>query len=369
MENKTLTVLLVEDNVAEATLLQELLLMEDSDAFTFSHVASLSEALTVLNKQHFDVVLLDLLLPDSWGLVTFRELHRSAPEELPIIVLSGMDDEELAVAAVREGAQDYLVKKRVDGETLKRAIRYAIERKQIEETLRRRTSELKLRNEELDAFAHTVAHDLRSPLSLILNFGELLLEDREKIIDPELVRYVELMMQYGDKMSDIIDELLLLSSVRRSEVETHPLAMDEIVTDVLKRVAHLIDQTDAQITRPHGWPTALGYAPWIEEVWFNYLSNALLYGGTPPEITLGSTVECEGRIRFWITDAGPGIPPEKQQALFRPFTQLSQAKTGGHGLGLSIVRRIIDKLGGEVGVESAVDRGSTFYFILPSTES
>jgi signal transduction histidine kinase len=366
MQNKTLKILLIEDSVPEALLLQERLSAENAASFAFTHVTTLAEALEALGSGDFDVVLLDLLLPDSWGLVTFQDVHERAPEDVPIIVLSGVEDEELAVEAVRDGAQDYLVKKRVDGYLLSRAIRYAIERKQIEEALRRRTIELKSRNEELDAFAHTVAHDLRSPLSLVVNFAELLLEEQEKIVDPELVRYIELIMQYGDKMSTIVRELLLLSSVRSSDVEQHPLEMAGIVQSVLVRLEHLIQDKGAHITLPERWPTAMGYAPWIEEVWFNYLNNALLYGGEPPEVTFGSSVLPTGHVRFWITDQGPGIPQEKQVELFRPFTQLSQAKTGGHGLGLSIVRRIIDKLGGEVGVESAVGQGSTFYFILPA---
>jgi signal transduction histidine kinase len=120
------------------------------------------------------------------------------------------------------------------------------------------------------------------------------------------------------------------------------------------------------------WPKALGYAPWIEEVWVNYLSNAIKYGGRPPRVELGAAVQAGGStpptVRFWSQDDGPGLTPEEQARLFVPFTRLAQGKAKGHGLGLSIVRRIVEKLGGEVGVESegVPGQGSLFFFTLPA---
>jgi signal transduction histidine kinase len=130
----------------------------------------------------------------------------------------------------------------------------------------------------------------------------------------------------------------------------------------------LIQQYHAEICRPGAWPAAVGYAPWIEEVWINYLSNALKYGGQPPVVELGADVQDDDWIRFWVRDNGPGILPDDQARLFTPFTRLSQVDLEGHGLGLSIVRRIVEKLGGEVGMESdTTGSGSLFYFTLPAT--
>ena len=117
---------------------------------------------------------------------------------------------------------------------------------------------------------------------------------------------------------------------------------------------------------------ALGYGPWIEEVWVNYLSNALKYGGspsTPPQIELGAEAQPDGLVRFWLRDHGPGIPAESQAHLFTQFTRLDQVRAQGHGLGLSIVRRIVEKLGGQVGVISQVGQGSTFFFALPGANA
>jgi signal transduction histidine kinase len=134
-------------------------------------------------------------------------------------------------------------------------------------------------------------------------------------------------------------------------------------------------QATVQMVNATAWPVARGYGPWVEEVWANYISNAVKYGGQPPRIELGATPlppaneSGEGRVRFWVRDNGPGITPEDQARLFTPFTRLDQVRAAGHGLGLSIVRRIVEKLGGEVSVESQVGQGSTFSFTLPAAPS
>jgi len=117
---------------------------------------------------------------------------------------------------------------------------------------------------------------------------------------------------------------------------------------------------------PDEWPLAVGYGPWIEEVWANYINNAIKYGGEPPCVRLGATAQPDGTIRFWVSDNGAGLSEEEQARLFTPFTRLDQVRARGYGLGLSIVRRIMDRLGGEVGVESRDGEGSVFSFVLPA---
>jgi signal transduction histidine kinase len=113
----------------------------------------------------------------------------------------------------------------------------------------------------------------------------------------------------------------------------------------------------------------MGYAPWIEEVWMNYISNGIKYGGKPPRLELGAECLSGGAVRFWIRDNGVGVAPAQQSQLFVPFSRLHQIRAQGHGLGLSIVQRIVNKLGGEVGVESDGEHGSLFFFTLPTGES
>ena len=244
------------------------------------------------------------------------------------------------------------------------------ERKLAEEMLRRYAAELKVRNEELDAFAHTVAHDLKNPIGLVMGYADLLLKDRAVALDHDLVESLQIVARIGRKMNNIVDELLLLAQVRNEEVQTEPLDMGSLVDQARQRLTHVIQESGAEIILPPAWPTASGYGPWIEEVWANYLSNALKYGGHPPCVELGAIGQPDGQVRFWVRDYGPGLTQEQQTRLFVPFTRLNRT-CKGHGLGLSIVRRIIEKLGGQVGVESAgvPSQGSLFYFTLPAVST
>ncbi len=220
---------------------------------------------------------------------------------------------------------------------------------------------------ELDAFTGTVAHDLKNPLMVITGYSEMLYDDLVKSGPKKAVQLAQEIVQAGDKTSRIIDELLLLASVRRQDVTLRPLDMAAIVAESQKRLVALAMERDAQIVVPDSWPEALGYAPWVEEVWANYLSNAITYGGTPPVVELGATQD-EDYVRFWVQDNGNGVGPEAQSLLFKEFSRLNSIRVTGHGLGLSIVQRIMDKLGGDVGIESTgrPGEGSLFYFVLPA---
>jgi len=235
--------------------------------------------------------------------------------------------------------------------------------KEAEENLQRQVA-------ELHAFSHTVAHDLKNPLGLITAYTDLLLEEIEEgATERELLdHHARVILQTSLKMATIIDELLLLASVRiLPEVNLKELDTGAVVGQALSRLADTIVEQQAELIVPEEWPMAKGYAPWIEEVWVNYISNALKYGGRPPRIELGATPDARGRVRFWVRDNGEGLSQEEQALLFTQFTRLYQVRAEGHGLGLSIVRRIMDKLGGEVGVESEPGRGSEFFFILPGS--
>lgn len=216
---------------------------------------------------------------------------------------------------------------------------------------------------ELDAFAHTVAHDLKNPLSVIIGLSELVTERLRELGDEETAELAGDQLNMAFKIVRIVDELLLLASVRSEEVKLGVLEMGVIVAEARLRLSREIEQSGAEIVLPDSWPAALGYAPWVEEVWANYLSNAIKYGGAPPHIELGATREGD-LIRFWVKDDGPGIPLAEQEHLFAEFNRLGARGRSGHGLGLSIVKRIVERLGGSVGVGSAPGQGSTFSFTL-----
>ncbi|HOU14769.1 MAG TPA: HAMP domain-containing sensor histidine kinase [Anaerolineae bacterium] len=245
-----------------------------------------------------------------------------------------------------------------------------LERAQAEEALRRRTQELESRNEELNAYAHTVAHDIKAPLATIIGFSELLEKHHKQYPEDKLSYYLGVLARNGRKITNIVDELLLLASVREVDtLEVESLDMAVVVDEALQRLSDLIANAQPEIVIPDAWPAAIGYGPWIEEVWTNYISNAIKYGGASPRVELGATSIGNSHIQFWVRDNGKGLTPEEQARLFTPFTRLNQISARGHGLGLSIVRRIVEKLDGQVGVESEVGQGSTFFFTLPSAQT
>ncbi len=248
-------------------------------------------------------------------------------------------------------------------------IAVAIHNRQLE-TQRRTAEEAQAKLiEDLDAFAHTVGYNLREPLALVIGYTELLKEQAR--LPEELQEYLNSIARNGHKLSNIIDELQLLTGVRKAEVHLMPLNMARVVAEVQQRLAYLIQEYQAKIIVSEYWPVALGHKPWVEEVWSNYISNAIRYGGQPPRVQVGATLQSDGMVRFWVKDNGPGLSKEEQAQLFKEFTHLNQVQVKGYGLGLSIVRRIITKLGGQVRVESEgiPGKGSIFSFTLPQALS
>ncbi len=244
------------------------------------------------------------------------------------------------------------------------------ERKQAQARLQVYAKELEARNSELDTFAHMVAHDLKNPINAILGYGEMLLEDAGPHCTDMQRDMLQEIVHSAGRMTSIIEELLVLSSLHHiKEIGQTELDMALIVAEVQGRLRYMIETAHATINVPETWPRAMGYSAWVEEIWANYISNAIKYGGQPPQVTLGATDLGNGWIRFWVKDNGPGIAPEDHVRLFVPFTRMDQIRARGHGLGLSIVRQIVERMGGEVGVESEPGAGATFYFTLRAAAS
>ncbi len=329
------------------------------------------EAVELTGRLVPDIVLMDLQMPDPEtgrddrlaGLKAARQIQTQCPT--PVIMLTAHESAELLQRVTEAGVGAYLVKPVMDN-SLERAITVALARFQDLIEVRRLNADLKARNEELDAFAHTVAHDLKTPLVNLIGYAELLEADYEGKLEPEVSSCLRSIAKNGRKMDNIVEELLLLAGVRQAEnVAIEPLEMGIIVREAQGRLQDMIKAQGAEIQTPTEWPAAMGYGPWIEEVWVNYLSNAIKYGGRPPRVELGADPPAEGLVRFWVQDNGFGLTSEERARLFTPFTRLDQVRAKGHGLGLSIVRRIMERLGGEVGVYRQVGEGSIFSFSLP----
>ena len=224
---------------------------------------------------------------------------------------------------------------------------------------------LQERTEALDAFAHTVAHELNSTLGVVVGASELVRDAHQELAPDRLHECLEMIARNARKMSDIVNELLLLATLRTEEVRVTPLDTGRIVQEVLRRLSYDIQERGAKIVVAERFPVAQGYVPWVEEIWYNYISNALKYGGSPPHVELGGSEQDNGSVRFWVRDNGAGLTVEQQTQLFSPAVRLDPRAIAGHGLGLSIVRRIVQKLNGQVGVESQIGQGSVFSFTLP----
>lgn len=219
----------------------------------------------------------------------------------------------------------------------------------------------------LDAYARTVAHDLKNPVSVISGYLELAQIAIEKYPENDkLVSYLDRAKRGTETMTGIINSLLLLATLRQTDSLTfNPLNMLGIIKSVLDRLELTIAQTQAIIELPESLPIALGYANWVEEIWLNYLSNAIKYGGTPPLIRI-SSISTETHILYRVHDNGVGLQPEERKALFKDFSRLKRHEDKeGHGLGLVIVRQMVERMSGSVAVESEVGKGSTFSFSLP----
>ncbi|MCP4699926.1 MAG: response regulator [Gammaproteobacteria bacterium] len=374
------TLLIVDDTPTNLRVLVNYLL-----TLGFSvHVArNGKEALQRVRYAPPDLILMDVRMPEMDGFETCRRLKADETTcDIPVIFMSALVETVDKMKGFEAGAVDYITKPFQREEvaariythlTLKRQAQI-LERQQQDlmrqkQEIEQKNFELQQQNAELDAFAHTVAHDLKTPVNLIVNSHEFLANIVADRLKHEELAFFQYAAQGARKTVSIINSLLLLASVRRpGEVTMRPLDMAAIIKQVQNDLSYMIQKYCGQISMPASWPSAVGYASWIEEVWMNYISNALKYGGAPPRLELGAVPEENGLVRFYVHDNGPGLSPEEQSRLFVPFTRIGQVRVEGHGLGLSIVHRIIEKCGGSTGVESRPGQGSTFYFTLPAAK-
>jgi signal transduction histidine kinase len=229
-------------------------------------------------------------------------------------------------------------------------------------------AELELSNAELDAFSHTVAHDLRRPLTHVVSYANLIRQIGKDQLTPETAEFLVRIEKSAMKMSEMIQGLLMLAQLRQTGEIIEPVQMFEVVTAAVQRIQPDIQKRGVQVNVEQPIPDALGYAPWLEEVLANLISNAVQYIGQEnpaPTITIRAETLNDGPVRYEVIDNGLGIPPEHQPHLFDMLTRFHTGESSGTGLGLSIVKRIINKLDGSVGAESQPGHGSTFWFTLP----
>ena len=358
-ESQTIRVLVVDDDKFVLESIIQLLLLRNYEVV--GRAANGIQAIEVVQKTRPDIVLMDIKMPIMGGIEAAQQIYTLF--DIPVILLTAYDTPELIQDAQNAGVMGYLIKPS-DPSDMERTITIAIAR-------HKDTQHLRLLNAELKAYAYTVAHDLKNPLMQVIGYTELLLLDQgDGILTSDKMRQYGMSIMTGSlRMKNTINELLLLAEARDRNITTKTLDMEQIVSDVVDSLSMLLDNSHGTVELPETWPDAVGYAPWITEVWNNYIINAVKYGGKPPLLILGSKDLTDGFVMFWVKDNGPGIPADKHSRLFTAFETLHETTSAiGTGLGLSIVKRIIDRLGGTVGVESTgiEGEGSLFYFTLPA---
>lgn len=357
------TLLIVDDMPANLSVLFEFL---DRAGFEVLVAQDGRRALQKAEYAKPDLILLDVMMPGMDGFQACEILKsQDTTREIPVIFMTALTETVDKVRGFSLGAADYITKP-IQHEELLARVRAHL-------AVHRLQRQLSARNEELDTFSRTVAHDLKNPLNVVINYVEEMLDDYPpgSLVDQHGAEILYKAAQGGRKMIGIINALLTLAgSSRGMEVAFSRLDMAALIRQVREeRLSQLLAQTGGTLDVPDTWPEAHGFAPWVEEVWANYLSNALKYGGTPPRVTITAQTQDNGMVRFAVRDNGPGIDAAARAKLFTPFTRLDTERAEGHGLGLSIVRQVVTKLGGEVGVERAPGEGSEFFFTLPSSSS
>jgi len=343
-------ILLIEDNPADSDLIEDMLSDVDEQQFEIVTATLLSSALELLAEKDIDIVLCDLSLPDSQGLETFFAVRDKARKK-PIIVLSGLSDETVALKAVQEGAQDYLVKGMVDANLLVRAIRYAIERNRM--------------LVEIDGFAHTVSHDLKGPLTAIKVSSEtiekILRLPEDATLRDNLEKLLQIMTNNVDKASALIADLLKLAEAGQTPTELQDVDIREIVDAVLADLAGDLSDAGVKVEVGEGLGTVGANPTHIYQVFLNLVSNAIKHNDNPSpviEITSGGLDEYERHL-YRVRDNGPGIAVDVIGTIFVPFTK---GESGGTGIGLSIVEKIVKVYGGWI--QATNDGGACFDFAL-----
>ncbi len=388
-DSRARTILLVEDEEIEVELIRRIF-KDDSLEWEIFNVSSLKEALKWLDENKSpSLIIADYFLPDGSGLDLLKEvMGREKREITPLIIMtkhSKHSTEQLVVRSLKSGAVDYVVKSLRELQNLpwtaKRALlewEQAVKLKQAEEEAKEEEYMKDLERAKLDLadFAHTVSHDLRVPLRSVQAFTTLILEDYGDTLDERVREYLEKVREAGERMSALIKDILTLSRVGREFIEVETVDLNELIEEVKKDLKAIIEERGGEVVAEE-LPTISTQRVWMKELFMNLIDNGLKFNksGKPTvEVSYeGREREREKRKRggkekeylFKIKDNGIGIEEEYQSRIFNLSERLQPQEYEGTGLGLNICQKIVDKLGGNIWVESKTGKGSTFFFTIP----
>ena len=333
-------------------------------AFDVKYADRLEVAMEYVGQNEADVILLDLGLPDSQGLDTLKRFYAEVPE-LPIVVLTGLNDEMIGAQAVNEGAQDYLIKGQVDAHLLRRTIRYAIERKQAKERERRLQLQLDLstRLASLGLMVEGIAHEINNPLSSVIGFAQMLTYED---IPENTKDDVKMINENAQRVADIMKNLLTFA--KQQNLQRTYINVNDIIRTNLQMRAYPLESSNITITTElyPALPSTMADATLLQQAFLNLIINAetaMKQAHGKGRLFIKTTL-INDTIQISFTDDGPGINESNLIHLFDPF--FSTRRVGqGTGLGLSVCYGIINEHNGQIYVQSQLGKGAVFTVELP----
>ena len=382
-------ILTVDDSL---TYLHEVAAQLRQEGYDVIPARSGEEALELLSVQPVDCILLDLVMPGLSGQETCRRIKGSAAwRDIPLIMHTALDEQAVMIEGINAGADDYIAKSS-DLEVLCARVRAQLRRKQFEDENRsireqllqkevevvaansarelaeiRATfvDELKNKNIELEAFSYSVSHDLRAPLRSIDGFSKLLLDGYASQLDAKGQDYLHLVRQSAQRMGELIDDLLLLSRVSRADLSREQIDLSEIARGISEELKK--QDPDRNVKWCIEDQLLVEADTGLMRVAFeNLLGNAWKFTAkvSAPRIEVGKDQQRDAV--FFVRDNGAGFNMEYAEKLFSPFHRLhTESEFAGTGIGLATVHRIVDRHGGRIWADSALDHGATFYFTIP----
>ncbi|MFN7138441.1 MAG: response regulator [Limisphaerales bacterium] len=351
-------VLLVEDNAAHSSLIEKYLGRCKRDRFICTLTPNLKTAVDILESRSFDVILLDLSLPDSHGKATFERVFGTFPGT-PIIVLTAMEEERVGKELVQAGAQDFVSKVDLSEAILSHTIRYAIERSKFRSAIEARSVKLQELVLQLETFSYTVVHDLRAPLRSILGFADAI-ESEERLTATGL-NYLERIKASAFRMDRLIQDVLSFARTAQTEPRLEIVDLESVIEDVWQDYLSG-SNTDVRITVEKPLQKVSGNYALLVQCLSHLFNNALKFVGAGQKPVVRVWTEKSGSVvQIKVQDQGIGIPQELIGKVFEPFQRVHpQAQYSGSGIGLAITRKAVQNMGGQIRVESEVGRGSTF---------
>ena len=370
MKEKALQILLVEDNAGDARLLQEMFRTEKADSFELTHYLRMGEAMIHLAKGGVDIILLDLGLPDAHGLDTVRRAHEVAPN-VPMIVLTGLDDETLAAAAMKEGAQDYLIKGQIENRALPRALRHAIERHRMQsEADQIKKMQLQLK----DDFLSHVSHELRSPLTAIYQFGTILADGLAGETKPEQQEYLQIILRNVGQLQSMIDDLLEATRAQTGKfvIETQCVSVSDAIIDAANTLQGAASAKEIALSFDLSAPVPSAFADptRLRQILLILLDNAIKFTPHGGAVKIQARVYEKDRtlVLLEVSDSGCGVHLDMTERIFDRLYQVASPSLAGRkglGLGLYICKELVTLQGGEIWARATEGQGSVFSLTLP----